>query len=291
MRNRKSGSARFIQVILLISLCCAILLTAVSSMSKNGRKDATGFRMERYLFFRQPLYRKSSRGFVRTGKKMHPQKFTALQRNKHKYRANFLQLKHSPSYWVKEAYTSAASLIREGRSLRIGGERVDRWYALGPDYKPADLVALPSRLCKFRKVRMRRESARAFVRLARAAARDGIRIYAFSGYRPFAVQKRLYLRRIRIGRKLKQRAVARPGHSEHQLGTTVDVVGKNTALAATSAFGRTRAAKWLRKRCYDFGFVLSYGPDNTIPTGYIVETWHIRYIGRDNIPAWKKSHL
>jgi LAS superfamily LD-carboxypeptidase LdcB len=41
----------------------------------------------------------------------------------------------------------------------------------------------------------------------------------------------------------------------------------------------------------DFGFVLSYGEDNKIETGYMKESWHLRYIGHARIPAWKKRHL
>ena len=291
-KNTGKKNRKALLLFFLASLGSAVILTAVNGSRPNlYRTDSSTFTLVRYLFKSQPLYKKTSRGFIRTNKWMSPCRFAALRRITHKFRPNFLQISHRKNLWIKEAYTSAASLIRGGKDLTIGSERVDYWYALGPDYIPRDLVTLPRKYCKFRKVKMRRKAAAAFLRLVKAAAEKGIRIYAFSGYRAYSVQRMLYLRRIRIGRKLKQKAVARPGHSEHQLGTTVDVVGSDTSLAARSAFARTPQAKWLRKHCYDFGFVLSYGPDNKTPTGYITETWHIRYIGRKNIDRWKRAHL
>jgi len=291
MRQRiSSGTA-----VLTVTLIALSVATLLSMLNKTGEKALTygeqHFQMERYLFKSQPLYRRTLSGFIRSEKWVKPGHYCTIKRLNHKAGTDFLQLKIDPRYWIKEAYTSAASRVQSGNTLKIGLERVDRWYALGPDYRPGDLIQLPMKYCKFRSVKMRKSAARAFIRLVKAAASEGIQIHAFSGFRSFSVQRLLYLRRIGIGRKLKQQAVARPGHSEHQLGTTVDVVGPNSALAAKSAFARTPEAKWLRRRCYDFGFVLSYGPDNKIPTGYITESWHIRYIGKQNIKAWKKAHF
>ena len=70
---------------------------------------------------------------------------------------------------------------------------------------------------------------------------------------------------------------ARPGHSEHQLGTAVDL-----GLVGNSDFGNftaSPAAGWVAKNAHKFGFVVSYPPGKTAITGYISEPWHIRWIG------------
>jgi len=250
--------------------------------------------MARYLFKQDFVYKqtknKNGRQFSKTDRVAPRGYYLATKRSQSKTIPNFLYVKKIRG-WIKEVYTTAASLKNATETLKIGYERVDKWYSLPHDYQPTDLIRLPNRYCKFRRIEMRKEAAQALIKLIKGAKRRGINIYGFSGFRPFATQRWLYLRRIKRGKKYKQIAVARPGHSEHQLGTTVDVVGDNTALAARTAFAKTRAGKWLRRHCYDFGFVLSYSRDNKIPTGYMYESWHIRYIGKQNIAQWKKEHF
>lgn len=274
------------------SILSAIILTFVAAAAAmNADYDAVHFQKERYLFRQDWLYVREGAAFRRTNRPARIGYYTTDRRIINRQAPNYLRLQSDPRCWIVEEYTSAASRLGRGRTLPIGGERIDRWYAVGPEYTPDDLVNIPLQYCRIRQVQLRREAAAAFIRLARASRQAGFPVYAFSGFRPFSYQKMLFLNRITIGARLKQQAVARPGHSEHQLGTTVDVVGNRTELAATTAFGGTAEARWLRQHCYDFGFVLSYGPDNRIPTGYIIETWHLRYIGQANVAAWKARHL
>ena len=79
-------------------------------------------------------------------------------------------------------------------------------------------------------------------------------------------------------------STARPGHSEHQLGTAVDIldpgVGELTAAFATTPAGqlgrRPRPRVRLRHQ-------LSRGRDRR--TCYEFEPWHLRYVGRENAAA------
>jgi LAS superfamily LD-carboxypeptidase LdcB len=194
--------------------------------------------------------------------------------------------------WIHEHLTSGEpEALAPGKTAAIGQERVDYYNALPHDYKPSDLVPLPMRYCRIRQIELRKEAADAFIELHEAAARAGLPIYGFSGYRSYAAQRELYLNRIKIGEKHRQRYVARPGHTEHQLGTVLDVVGNDVNFAAHNGFDRTPYAAWLRGECYRYGFVLSYGKDNTQPTGYAYESWHIRYIGRENALHWIRGHI
>ena len=67
---------------------------------------------------------------------------------------------------------------------------------------------------------------------------------------------------------------ARPGHSQHQLGTTIDFTTDFRAFR-TNGF-----ADWLRLHAHEFGFVLPYTVAASDRTGYVDEPWHARWLGR-----------
>ena len=73
---------------------------------------------------------------------------------------------------------------------------------------------------------------------------------------------------------------ARPGQSEHQLGTTLDFDSR----------GGKAGWDWLEENAHHYGFALSY-PDAQAITGYIEEPWHYRYIGVAAAREWKESGL
>lgn len=72
---------------------------------------------------------------------------------------------------------------------------------------------------------------------------------------------------------------AKPGHSEHQLGTTADINCQDC-----QAFDRNNKAnnaiwKFLEENAHKYGFVISYPRNMEAVTGYVYEPWHIRYVG------------
>ena len=73
---------------------------------------------------------------------------------------------------------------------------------------------------------------------------------------------------------------ARPGHSEHQLGTTLDFsVGPGVPL--TTKFGDSPSGKWLARNGWKYGFIMSYPEGKRSASCYGYEPWHWRYFGRD----------
>ncbi|MDB5212809.1 MAG: D-alanyl-D-alanine carboxypeptidase, partial [Myxococcaceae bacterium] len=105
---------------------------------------------------------------------------------------------------------------------------------------------------------------------------------------------------------------ALPGHSQHQLGTTVDLFteewAKDERGVFREGFGCTPAGKYLQEHAIDFGFVMPYPihPDDRHPkqscvvrwdipininpkTGYRFEHWHIRYVGKDAAARFAKA--
>jgi hypothetical protein len=104
----------------------------------------------------------------------------------------------------------------------------------------------------------------ALAALVAAAATAGHELRVNSAYRSYAEQAKLYRGMKEIGR------AARPGHSEHQLGTTIDLRLPTAAAVA-----------WLAAQAPRFGFALSYPPGKQRITGYRPEPWHVRYVGRE----------
>lgn len=78
---------------------------------------------------------------------------------------------------------------------------------------------------------------------------------------------------------LNQDWVAKPGHSEHQLGTTVDLCSPDPASAGHQSFGLSKEGLWLKAHAEHCGFKQSYTQDKKRFTGYQSEPWHYRFIG------------
>ena len=109
-----------------------------------------------------------------------------------------------------------------------------------------------------------------------AAKRDSVTIYIKSAYRSFNDQEALKSSyTVTYGAGAANQFSADQGYSEHQLGTTVDLI--TTGLGGKLAgFESTLPYLWLLNNAYKYGFILSYPNNNQY---YIFEPWHWRYVG------------
>jgi len=112
--------------------------------------------------------------------------------------------------------------------------------------------------------------------LVQAAQSDGQQLYVGSGFRSQAYQVDVFAAQVaRWGDEdIANRYSARPGHSQHQLGTTIDFT------TDFRTFRSSDAPAWLRDNAHRFGFVLPYTAAAGSRTGYIDEPWHARWVGR-----------
>jgi LAS superfamily LD-carboxypeptidase LdcB len=166
-------------------------------------------------------------------------------------------------------------------NLPYGHEIVDRWWGLPIEYEPDDLVAVPKEFCDSdpKEYRLRAKAHAALLDMLRAARADGLDIRVGSAYRSGPYQVGLYTRAVdRDGPR--QRYSAPPGHSEHQLGTCVDLLDAEEKFVLVDEFKNTPHSAWLEKHAARWGFRRSYYPENVAQTGYISEPWHWRYHGR-----------
>jgi D-alanyl-D-alanine carboxypeptidase len=114
-----------------------------------------------------------------------------------------------------------------------------------------------------------------------AAQADGTPLRILAGYRSFPTQVDLFGRRVdELGASEAGSRVARPGHSEHQLGTTIDVTSENMTDVDQS-WGASPTGQWIASNAYKYGFILSYPAGAQAATCYDYEPWHLRYVGRD----------
>jgi zinc D-Ala-D-Ala carboxypeptidase len=130
--------------------------------------------------------------------------------------------------------------------------------------------------------------------LAAAARRAGKPLRVTSAYRSWSEQRVLLRREIKnYGEVRGRQRVARPGHSEHQLGTTIDFGsgGDKHSAWSYSDWATTPAGYWLKKNGWKFGFLLSYPKDYTATTCYEYEPWHYRYVGRQMAADVRASGL
>jgi len=128
---------------------------------------------------------------------------------------------------------------------------------------------------------LRAEAATALEKLSAAAAAAGVgKLGNSSAYRSYATQSAIYERNLRTqGKTWTDRSSARPGHSEHQTGWSVDVVACAPGCGGIYAFGGSRTGAWVAANAHRYGFIVRYKAGYEHITGYKSEPWHLRYVG------------
>ncbi|MDB4945995.1 MAG: D-alanyl-D-alanine carboxypeptidase [Labilithrix sp.] len=189
---------------------------------------------------------------------------------------------------------------------------------LAQDYAPSDLVDLRTGDAKqpadCEKVQcLRKEAASALTELLAEMKRRSFPGKVESAFRGYATQCGTFLRWAAKGTfcdATEQSAL--PGHSQHQLGTTVDLFteewAKDPRGVFREGFGCTPAGRFLQEHATDAGFVMPYPihPDDRHPrqtcvarwdipisinpkTGYRFEHWHLRYVGKEAAARFAKT--
>ena len=164
-----------------------------------------------------------------------------------------------------------------------GWTRTTRWAPTTylPDLTPITGVAASPQGQLLRSVALA-----AFQRLSAEALEQGHSLTVSSAYRSFREQESTYSYWVsRLGPIEAGRISAKAGHSEHQLGTTVDVTSASVRLELTEAFGTAPEGMWLQANAQRFGFTMSYPDDKESVTGYAYEPWHWRYVG-ETMATW-----
>ena len=156
---------------------------------------------------------------------------------------------------------------------------LDTWYRLPASYVPP-LASV--RQAGFPSGGSVRREVIGDLRALRSAARAaGIPIGIVSAYRGASAQAWTFAQGVRVGGYARAiRTNARPGHSEHQLGTAIDFAIPGAPRPWYYAdWGHSRTGAWLRANAWRFGLVLSYPPGQSARSCYSYEPWHYRWVG------------
>ena len=163
---------------------------------------------------------------------------------------------------------------------------VDTHFRLPADYAPPDLVSTAEAGLNGG------HELRAFViphlkAMAEAAAAAGHPIAVQSAYRSYQTQVTTFQYWVKVdGYAYALKSSARPGHSEHQLGTTLDLRAKGgKAPWDYQDWAATPTGAWVAANAWRFGFAMSYPRGSEAQTCYMYEPWHYRYLGLDEAQA------
>ncbi|HOO42165.1 MAG TPA: M15 family metallopeptidase [Bacteroidales bacterium] len=174
------------------------------------------------------------------------------------------QLRTDDYVTITEADTSAGILILVNKTRK-----------LPEGYRPADLVPIEKAYNRAAMNLLRKEAASAFSHMCSRAAKDSITLWNRSAYRSDTVQRELFENAVlRSGLSSAENFSARPGHSEHQTGLTVDI------NSVHHSFSNTPESAWLKEHAHRYGFIERYPSGKEHITGYRYEPWHYRYVGK-----------
>ena len=123
------------------------------------------------------------------------------------------------------------------------------------------------------------------------AENQGVLMAVFSGYRSFTYQEQVYAREARTWPERVDEFIAKPGHSEHQLGTAFDIAWPGLPVQSLDERNR-RVFSWVQENAHEYGFIVSYPlktsevwPNHNrwkpMEGDFIYEPWRIRYVGED----------
>ncbi|HLE59112.1 MAG TPA: M15 family metallopeptidase [Candidatus Limnocylindria bacterium] len=163
---------------------------------------------------------------------------------------------------------------------------VDWLLTVGEDYVPPDLVPVTEAGIAgggyIREVAIDDLGA-----MASAAAEAGTPIAVNSPYRSYAEQVASFNGWVDLdGYDDAITYSQRPGHSEHQLGLTIDFMTAGGGSALQGDWATTPSGAWMAENAWKYGWLMSYpkgegGALFSDATCFHYEPWHYRYLGRE----------
>lgn len=126
------------------------------------------------------------------------------------------------------------------------------------------------------------------------AAKEGVILTPFSGYRTISFQRKLFENKIEdiiagTGKEEKEAVLEAlttvniPSSSEHNAGLSVDIVSRDADFADTDEY------KWLLSNAHKYGFILRYPENKVKATGVEFKPYHWRFVGVNAAKEMKKT--
>jgi D-alanyl-D-alanine carboxypeptidase len=158
--------------------------------------------------------------------------------------------------------------------------KVNRTTPLPDGYVPKHLSNISKYSIAPEFICLKREVAAYLGVMFESAARDNIKLGVVSAFRLPTEQGAIYQKWVAEKGDEGRERVAEPLHSEHQLGTAVDITSMvgNPDGSEYRIHGTPEDA-WLKSNAHKYGFVMSYPEGKESITGYTYEPWHYRFVG------------
>ncbi len=147
------------------------------------------------------------------------------------------------------------------------------------NFKPLELVEVNSRYKEG--ITLSKETYQQWLKLQEAARKKGYIIDIESGYRSYQYQHLILEELInKKGKEYAEKAIAKPGHSEHQTGLALDYcIYRNGKYLIEHNIELTDESIYTNSIAHLYGFILRYPKGKEEITGYKYEPWHLRYVG------------
>lgn len=145
---------------------------------------------------------------------------------------------------------------------------------------------------------LRKETYEAFVKMAEAAAKDGVTLVIISATRNFETQKSIWERKWQAEAAIANEAErakkillysSMPGTSRHHWGTDMDLNDLNNEYFESGE--GLKIYQWLTAHAHEYGFCQPYTSKDKGRTGYEEEKWHWSYttLSVPLLEAYKKT--
>lgn len=141
---------------------------------------------------------------------------------------------------------------------------LNKYYNIDSSYpNEAELVTIDSKYhLNKTETKIKKIAYDAFIKMYEETPEDS-KFKITSAYRSYSTQEALYNYEISQNQETN---TAKPGHSEHQTGYTIDIDKPN---------------QWVQENAHKYGFILRYPEDKEYLTGYSYNETHYRYCGID----------
>ena len=153
---------------------------------------------------------------------------------------------------------------------------INRHRYINKDYEPEDLVEMDDKYSNnyYGVNKLRKDAYEHFKEMVDDANKQGIEFVADTTYRSFDTQETIYNNyAYEHTSEETSKYAARPGYSEHELGTAIDVSNIWYIEEGDKEYD------WIKKNAWKYGFIMRYKKDKEDITKYAAEDWHIRYVG------------
>ena len=213
-----------------------------------------------------------------------PLSYMFMDKENFNYSTDLNTVEHTDSNIISEGSQITNEIKNSEKKLDLKKDilLVNKDNIIGKNYSPKKLKVPNVKFISYADPNVKsldEEAAYALEELFKGASKENITLLAVSGYRSYSYQNMLYNNKVNTSGKIEaDKYVSKPGASEHQTGLAMDILSSEYSKL-DEGFAKTKAYKWLKENCSNYGFIIRYPKGKENITKYNFEPWHIRYVG------------